>query len=214
MCFFASKHFRNENYLYSICNDIADIIQNTVDCDISYGFIGYRERNEIDPIVFHQISEDLESVKRAIRESNPRGGGDDAEDVENALQYFTNNIEFSRDATRIIIHIADFPCHGYDYHDASISDNHQDWSDRIPNLLSRVVNNFTCAYWFVKLTSHTDKMIEKFSSIIHEKSNGRSTLQVIDARNIDARDLLNQFKIILQNTILLESIRRAQTPNL
>ena len=66
--------------------------------------------------------------------------------------------------TRTVIHIADAPCHGNEYHDATIRDNYGDgapedkpFSDIFTELKKQSIN-----YVFLEIKSDTDIMNKKF----------------------------------------------------
>ena len=64
----------------------------------------------------------LGAVTAVIAAAVASGGGDFPEDVSGGLQKCTDLSWASR--TRIIVHIADAPAHGEEYHDGSFGDNH------------------------------------------------------------------------------------------
>ena len=130
----------------------------------SYAFIGYRERDERNEFI--DFTSDKDEIINRIKCVKENGGDDSAEDIEHALQMFCDDITFAQGGTLLIIHIADAPCHGEIYHDPSISDNHPDWSNKIPKLLKKISDNFNCGYWFIKLNNSTDKMVREFNKIL------------------------------------------------
>jgi hypothetical protein len=166
-----------------------------------YAFIGYRERDEekLEPIVFKNFTETLPEIRKLISEVKLDGGGDAPEDVELAFKKFCDDIEFDQGGTRILIHIADAPCHGEDYHDYP-TDEHPERSDQIPKLLRKIACNYDCAYWFVKVSDDTNKMIKRFNHLLQieaPKSEFNRILE-LDLRNLKA-DTVKQ--IMLENLL-------------
>lgn len=153
-------------------------------------------------------------VRKAIGEVVPKGGDDGAEDVEHALQIFVDNIIFKTRGTRIIIHIADAPCHGDKYHESNVSDNHKDWSNNIPRLLNNIANNLQCFYWFVKVTDHTNKMIAEFNKILAENCelDGLNRVTEIDVRNLKG-NLTDRIKNLMRETVLQSTKIANSRPN-
>ena len=166
-----------------------------------YAFIGYRERDEkpLEPFIFKQFTNNLSEIRKQMSEVKLEGGGDAPEDVELAFKTFCEEIEFDEGGTRILIHIADAPCHGRDYHDC-LEDEHPERSNKIPNLLRKMACNYNCAYWFVKVSDATDKMIKQFNHILQTKApkNEFNRIIELDLRNIRA-DAVKE--ILLENLL-------------
>jgi hypothetical protein len=170
-----------------------------------YAFIGYRERHEEN--VQHDFTDDLKKIRDLIENVPLEGGEDDSEDVENAFKLFLDNIDFKQGGTRILVHIADAPCHGRDYTD--LKDDHPDWSNNIPRYLKKIACSLNCAYWFVKLTDDTDKMIKKFNEILKKEApesefNQITVLDLKDLKDDVVRDILNDqiFKTTISSTVI------------
>lgn len=67
-----------------------------------------------------------------------------------------------------MFHIGDAPCHGTQFHESSIVDDHPDGDPRglkIEDLLSKI-QELKIIYWFAKLNDTTDKMIEEFRNVM------------------------------------------------
>lgn len=185
-----AKHKGFKNNIFGLIMDaLLDFMNN--ESSRRYAFIGYRERDENNE--FHDFSFDKDKIMDKIKNVSLTGGGDDCEDVEYALEKFCNEINFVQGGTRIIIHIADEPCHGMEYHDNHLSDKHPEWSKNIPKLLKKISNNFNCAYWFVKITNDTDKMIKKFDQILDENcpNSDFNKITVLDLRNLNNDEIKN-----------------------
>lgn len=82
-----------DNFTNQVLGCIIDGILNAVNKgEKRYAYIGYRERNE--PHEFHPFTTDHDKIIEAIRNTEPRGGSDPAEDVEHAFEIFVKNIVF------------------------------------------------------------------------------------------------------------------------
>lgn len=69
--------------------------------------------------------------------------------------------------SRILLHIADCPCHGKRFH-LGLNDNYPDGDPRglkIENLLKGLINK-SIAYYFAEITELTVKMIDEFSTVL------------------------------------------------
>lgn len=80
--------------------------------------------------------------------------------------------------------MADAPCHGQRYHNEDISDNHPDRSDDIPDLLQRICVSMNSYYWFVRVSKHTDKMIQEFNEILESNSTDKR-IECIDMLKLE-----------------------------
>ncbi len=163
-----------------------------------YSFIGYRERDEENVIT--DFTDDIEKIKKQINDVKLEGGADAPEDVEYALKMFCDEINFNGGGTRIIMHIADAPCHGTDYNDYNgKNDSHPDWSDNIPKYLRKIASGYNCSYWFIKITDSTDKMIKKFNSILKNEAPDSEFNEIIE---LDLRNLKSDMiKRVLEENI-------------
>lgn len=197
----------SENFKNNILGAIIDGVMRAVNKSKKrYAYIGYRERDEDHDLV--NFTEELSDVTTAIRNAKIEGGGDDAEDVEFAFDLFIKNINFKGRGTRIIIHVADAPCHGARFHDPGYPDNYPERSDNISDKLRMISNNLNCFYWFVKLTSSTDKMIIEFNKILEKECqiSGFNKINVIDLRSLK-KDLSDMIKGLLQESILRTALQ-------
>jgi hypothetical protein len=99
ICFLIDVTASIKKYYDNFKNQVLTAILDAVLSDVNsgskrYAYIGYRERNEDHE--FFQLTNDLAQIRDAIRNTEPKGGGDDAEDVEFALDLFTKKIQFNR----------------------------------------------------------------------------------------------------------------------
>jgi len=69
-------------------------------------------------------------------------------------------------STRVVIHIADAPCHGSVYHDG-LGDNYPngDPSGESPEKYLTMLRNKRTHYFFIEINSYTRTMTEKFSKV-------------------------------------------------
>jgi len=131
--------------------------------DIRVSFVGYRDFS--DQLRFQTKDfvgeDDIDSVVSLISNCAASGGGDGPEDVAGGLEKAVDMAWSSR--IRLLVHIADAPAHGEDYNDGGDSPDHlrqamagPDPADLVRRLAEKKVN-----YFFFKINSSTDKMVEK-----------------------------------------------------
>lgn len=132
--------------------------------NILVSFIGYRDYGDTEQIIEFPFDTSHVTMRR-IRGVFAEGGDDEAEDVATALRYALHQ-DWSDSDVRNVIHIADAPAHGLEFHSPSISDR---FSDGDPDgydprdFLERM-SFLNMNYTFVKICSSTDKMIDVFHS--------------------------------------------------
>jgi len=130
-------------------------------------FVGYRDHCDGDlrqvKYDFVEVSE-VENLKNQILSLPATGGGDAPEDIAGGLKNVT---ELSwRSSTRLVIHIADAPCHGTKYHDCS--DDSLPGGDKyglVPEDLLGKLCSKRVDYYFIRINSSTDKMIPIFKEV-------------------------------------------------
>ncbi|CAG8589535.1 16163_t:CDS:1 [Funneliformis caledonium] len=175
-------------------NAAKDCILNVAKCmekmkpsvKIRFGFCGYRDHcdgaNRLQTFPFTesyvQFEKDLSGV-------SPMGGGDTPEDVLGGLNVAVNQMSWRNEA-RIIFHIGDCPSHGRRY--KNIDD---DYPNGDPNGLTaeRVLGEMKSKnifYFFGKITSFTNEMVNIFRSIIGE-------FPVYDLNSVDTGLLVYKF---------------------
>lgn len=124
--------------------------------------VGYRDYGDEPRFLVKQFSPKLDVVKNYVASIMCKGGRDIPEDINGGLQ---NVLRLGwQNFTRSIIHIADAPCHGMEYHDANIGDNYENYApedkpfdELFTNLKKESIN-----YLFLKIKDDTDIMTNKF----------------------------------------------------
>eukprot|EP01050_Picozoa_sp_SAG11_P012865 SAG11_NODE_1460_length_4870_cov_13.894571_2_plen_327_part_00 len=155
-----------------------------VDCRA--GIVGYRDHCEAPDLQYDilPLTADVSAVSdtmAALAASGCFGGGDGPENVHGGLNEALA-LDWRADA-RVIIHIADAPCHGKQYHHAGLHDDHpngfQDWEAVGQNpetmtaeaLIADMVGD-KINYCFLRITAHTDTMLAAFRDIYRSVASG------------------------------------------
>ena len=173
------------------------VLESHLKANFRYAYVGYREKEEKVEIL--PFTTNYADLKKMIRETKLEGGDDACEDVQFAFETLFNEIDFDHSGIRILLHIADCPCHGKRYHNFQDGDNHPERSDDIPKCLRKLVNVYRLFYWFGKLTNHTDIMIQEFNKILSEICKDKPEIK--DVCKIYEMDLRN-VKEVVKKTIL------------
>lgn len=130
--------------------------------DVLVAFVGYRDYGDVERSIVLPFQESRH-VMREIRGVFAEGGDDVAEDVAHGLME-AHHMDWTGADIRFVIHIADAPAHGLQFHSPTVSDRYprgdpdgldpRDFVER----MSFLNVNFT----FVKINNSTDTMIEQF----------------------------------------------------
>ena len=197
LCFLVDCTGSMEQYIQEVKRKIQVIVEKSKrmlpDLKFSVAFVGYRDHCDgaarIVVLDFTTSTSDFQSFMATVPAT---GGGDDAEDVFGGIEEVTK-LSW-RKKTRILIHIADSPCHGTRFHDDS--DNYDEYPNgdprglRIEELLPKL-KALQITYWFIRLNHSTDLMIKVFQSIMK--------MYQIDLTSVD--NLLKAIERLIFNSV-------------
>lgn len=88
------------------------------------GFCAYRDRFDSKVTEKFDLSVKVDLFKNALNNLKATGGADTAEDVISGVQEL-KKLKWRKYASKVVIHVADSPCHGKRYHEGC-SDNYED----------------------------------------------------------------------------------------
>lgn len=147
---------------------------------------------EIQPFI-----QDVSKIESFLKCIKVAGGGDIPEDINGALQKVIN-LDW-QSPTRVLVHFADAPCHGSDFHDAHDSHKNpvsdQPWEKIFSQLKSLAIN-----YNFMEIHECTKKMTAKFSELW--KGCGKS---------LSSKSKRFEFRVYPVNTEPLDLIKKITT---
>lgn len=132
---------------------------------------------------FLQFTEKPTEFQTFVGAIKATGGGDAAEDVFGGLNVAVKEMDWgSTKNTNLLIHIADAPCHGSQYHESNVGDDNPSGDPNgisLTSLMKKIVS-FRINYWFGKITVHTDKMIQEFNKELKAQG-AENDIQSFDA---------------------------------
>lgn len=162
---------------------------NYENCDLRIAFVRYTDfdvskSNRITYIDFTRSESSFQSFVGAIQAS---GGGDAAEDIMGALSVTFSKLSWRDHGTKVLLHIADAPCHGSRFHNDNVGDD-------LPNgdpegithfdMMNQVIRH-EVIYWFGWINrSYTDKMIDEFNDALMRLSDNQLMIQQFDASDL------------------------------
>jgi len=130
------------------------------------GFVGYRDIEDkhlrFDIIDFKE-SDQIPALQTKLNSLVATGGGDEPEDIAGG---FFQALKLSwKSSTKLVIHIADAPCHGKQYHDSMDNHSNGDPEGRIPEDLLRKMCNQSIDFYFCRINNRTNKMTSIFQRV-------------------------------------------------
>lgn len=148
------------------------------DAEILVGFVGYRDYGDKDRMTVIPF-QPVKFTMKEIRNVYAEGGEDDAEDVAHAVME-AHHLDWREADVKVVVHIADAPAHGMQFHCPSVSDRYPrgDPDGLDPRDFVERMSFLDIDYTFVKITSSTDTMIEQF----HNCYGHGGEFRVIDLR--------------------------------
>ena len=163
-------------YIATVKKDIQLIVDNVkskfLDATLNIAFVGYRDHCDGDMrIVTLPFTQDCNCFSRFVGEITATGGGDTAEDVFGGLEAVLK-LRWSSNC-RVLMHIADDPCHGSRFHYVNVDDEDKDNNVadrrglRIENLISSL-KQFGVKYYFGRIKADTDKMVQVFREVAQD----------------------------------------------
>ena len=171
LCFLVDCTGSMSSYIQGVKEKIKTIVEKSKrmlpDLNFSVAFVGYRDHCDgAARIVVLDLTTSILEFQSFMQTVTATGGGDAPEDVFGGIEEVTK-LSWSKQ-TRILFHIADSPCHGTRFHDPSVGDEYPNGDPRglrIEDLLSKL-EELKIIYWFAKLGSATDLMVQVFQSIM------------------------------------------------
>ena len=185
--------------------EIARFIADEMGELASFAFIGYRDYGDSEQLMKYPFccQGDLPAFASYIGSIKAQGGADPPEDIYGAFSQIPE-LDW-QSPVKIIIHIADAPCHGLKYHDSRIPDHYPSGDpDGDPAELLSVAADIGIDYYFLRLNSYTDQMLEAFK----QSYNGRPAMFAVipfETAHGDNPDPKNFLKIV--KTSIMTSVR-------
>ena len=151
---------------------MADQIQRAnAQCTIRIAFVGYNDDDCRAPPPFQDFTEDMQSFREWLGKVELAGGCDTAEDIFSGLQA-AGRLQW-RSCNRVLVHIADHPCHGAEFHDFGHDVRHDRYSAgdkqgrKADVLLRHLAEGCKLdVYLFCHLTEHTKTMLKRFHELL------------------------------------------------
>ena len=174
---------------------IEDIYNNCPTATIYIGFIGYKDFDDLDlgeQYIDIELTKEKEEINQKIKDLEPHGGGDEAEDLAGAFELALN--KKWKGFSRFAILATDAPCHGIEFHSPELEDNYQD-GDPNGRDIKLFVKNFAennISLFCVRLTDTTEMMFNIFEKKYQEGKSKESQCQFIVQSCEDICEIITQ----------------------
>eukprot|EP00011_Vannellida_sp_DIVA3-517-6-12_P010743 CAMPEP_0114603848 /NCGR_PEP_ID=MMETSP0168-20121206/242_1 /TAXON_ID=95228 ORGANISM="Vannella sp., Strain DIVA3 517/6/12" /NCGR_SAMPLE_ID=MMETSP0168 /ASSEMBLY_ACC=CAM_ASM_000044 /LENGTH=681 /DNA_ID=CAMNT_0001814663 /DNA_START=32 /DNA_END=2077 /DNA_ORIENTATION=- len=169
-----------------------------------FAFVGYRDFGDEGAIVTQNFvpAREWATVQAVIAAQKANGGGDIPEDISGAFHAASQLSWASK--FKLIVHIADAPCHGTKYHD--FKDDHPN-CERDPTAQLTGLARSGIDYTFLKMTTSTEKMLEFFATAYN------NTSRIFRTSNLnDPADFLSEVvESVRESTSSSDSLMAANT---
>lgn len=207
-CFLLDITASMEPWIQASKNKIREII-NSLPADTKVAFVGYRDYDDAERFVIQPFGS-VDDLLTAIRDVHADGGNDIAEDVAGGL-YQAQQLNWDDADVKTLIHIADAPAHGHEFHEAWVSDDHPEGdAEHHPCTILQEMSHHGIDYTFVRVDEMTDTMTYMLAQAYES---GPGKFKVIDLykqenhRNF-ARDITRSI------TLSIERYSESQDPEL
>jgi hypothetical protein len=192
VCFLVDCTGSMRNYIEAIKKNVKQVTieleKKFGKSDIRFAFVRYTDYDVTNATTFVDFTSDHSELESFLCEISASGGDDSAEDAMGGLKVAFDNLGWRPLCTKVLLHIADFPCHGDIFHD-------QDVSDKYPGgdihglthkeMMARVVEK-KVHYWFGYIhPKYTDRMVSIFNEHLQNISDGKMIIRQFDAMEHD-----------------------------
>lgn len=147
-------------------NEILEIIKKTENVEFEVALVSYTDYEEDGyraPRVVH-FTKDVQVIKTALAGITAKGGDDCAEDVAGGI-YCLSKLAWDHSAIQHVVHLADAPPHGDEFHEPWVVDDFPDGDPGGEDLLGMLMAIDGINYTFFKITENTDKFIDILSGV-------------------------------------------------
>jgi hypothetical protein len=182
ICFVIDCTGSMEPWIQAAKDQTFDIVrktrQETPNAEVRVAFVGYRDYGDSPQFICRYFG-DVDDTLDSIQDVHAMGGHDTAEDIAGAFLN-ASMLVWREDAAKTLIHIADAPPHGLQFHEPWISDRFPQGDPEGKELLGFLqrFSERNIDYTFVKINDSTNIMLKQF----HDVYTGPGEFSVIDLR--------------------------------
>jgi hypothetical protein len=153
-------------------------------CDLKFAFVRYTDydRPESTRTTWIDFTKSLPQFHGFVNPIRADGGGDGPEDIMGGLKVACSRLSWRSKAAKVLIHIADCPCHGTRYHTLGDDYPNGDPAGITHDQMMSEIARLDLQYWFGYIQRETtDKMIDIFNESLKARSNHRLIIRQFSA---------------------------------
>ena len=191
---------------------------------VRLGFVGYRDHCDSERFIKIDFTsaQNVERLASDLGKIRADGGGDAPEDIAGGLHMVAHELTWLA-STRLVIHFADAPCHGSQYHSFSDSYPGGDPDGKVPEELLKFMCKRRVDYTFVQINpSATASMLQKFQAaydgtVIPQIKKGTFTVMDLKARSDEflpkaiANTIMESIRSSMSRSVHLSASTRRST---
>eukprot|EP00056_Hartaetosiga_gracilis_P018561 m.246233 g.246233 ORF g.246233 m.246233 type:complete len:401 (-) comp68362_c0_seq1:158-1360(-) len=174
LCFLVDTTGSMAGHMRAVRTQIVDIVKKVEETSckvVGVGFVGYKDFDDDQQFDVLSFTKNLETFKSFVGNIEADGGNDEAENVLGGLEKAVFELDWADKGfdgcTKVLYHIADAPPHNTKYHDDA-NDNHEDYEHNPSSEeLFQKINELNIMYYFGRINSSCEKMINVFSDEMH-----------------------------------------------
>ena len=175
------------------CESIAKSFrEKNKDVNIKVGAVFYRDPIDVpgEKHVVYDLTDNVKRLSEQMSKEVADGGGDTPEDWVGCYKLVLNNISWRKDASHVIIHMADAPAHGKEW---GLEDKHPDQGPLLPPLIRECARK---NIYFTGIMIHdcSRKSFENVRDIYVSEGKGKKVkiVEFKESENLDANDFLEE----------------------
>jgi len=146
---------------------VSQVKKQFLEVELRVGVVGYRDVFDEKRFEILAFTQDIQRVADFLEGIEADGGQDGPEDVNGGFQEALRSMDWKA-FNRTVLHIADAPCHGVEYHDMGEEGDFYPggyFEDMRWEAVFELMKEKKVNYLFLKIQKETDLMYEKFRKI-------------------------------------------------
>jgi hypothetical protein len=166
MAFLLDRTQSMQNWIDTCKDEILDLIAKTTGVELETALVAYSDYDDDGyhaPLVV-PFSGDPVPIKNALSQIVAYGGNDCAEDVAGGI-HALHQLAWDPDVVQHVVHLADAPPHGMEFHEPWVNDNFPNGDPSGKNLIELLERIDGVNYTFFKITENTDVFVKLLEDI-------------------------------------------------
>ena len=205
LCFMIDSTKSMNPYIRLVHKKIGEIIhhikQKFKRFSVRISIVGYRDVDVTERFSILDFTDKVETAENFLENLGTAFSKDKPEDINGAFQ---KTLDLSwRSATKLLVHIADAPCHGKKFHELRFDMHSAEYKDDIPyDRIFTKLKAIGANYAFFKINETTDLMFRAFKKIYGKLGGSQNLFFVQDQICEDSNNFVELIARHIENSIL------------